>query len=161
MSSKLRIPESYKNLKEISGIIEHPEFQSMRNYRHHGNMDCLSHSLRVADMAFSFAVRFNVDVVTTLRGALLHDFYLYDWHEPKHSLHGYRHPYEALRKAEKRFELNFIERDIIKKHMFPLTLMPPLYRESWIVCIADKISAVEDYIYLMSNRSFAGKLRSS
>ena len=28
--------------------------------------------------------------------------------------------------------------DIIKKHMFPMTLVPPKYLESWIVCWIDK-----------------------
>lgn len=35
-------------------------------------------------------------------------------------------------------ELTPIEHDIIKKHMFPLTLVPPKYLESWIVCWIDK-----------------------
>ncbi len=37
------------------------------------------------------------------------------------------------------FTLTDIEKDIIKKHMFPLTPIPPVHIESWIVCIADKI----------------------
>ena len=101
MIYKLNIPESYKNMKEISGIIGHPEFQSMSKYRHHGNVNCLTHSLRVAEMAFSLALRFNADPVTTVRGALLHDFYLYDWHDKDktHSLHGFKHPKTALKNA--------------------------------------------------------------
>ena len=38
-----------------------------------------------------------------------------------------------------------IERDIIKRHMFPLNIRPPKYRESWIVCLADKICAVNEF----------------
>ena len=76
---------------------------------------------------------------------LLHDFYLYDWHEAAPPFHGYRHPFCAVREAEARFQLNPVERDIIKKHMFPLTPFPPVNLESRIVCYADKASAVEDY----------------
>ncbi|HAK46755.1 MAG TPA: phosphohydrolase [Spirochaeta sp.] len=144
--SKFCIPEYYKELPEIVEIIQNPEFQFMVNYRHHGNVDCLHHSLSVAEKAFPIAVRLNADIISTLRGALLHDFYLYDWHDGAPGLHGYSHPYSALREAAQRFDLNCIERDIIKKHMFPLTPFPPLFRESWIVCVADKISATGDYV---------------
>ena len=33
---------------------------------------------------------------------------------------------------------------MIAKHMFPLTLRPPRFRESWIVCLADKWCALEE-----------------
>ena len=36
------------------------------------------------------------------------------------------------------------ERDVIAKHMFPLTLRPPRFRESWIVCLADKWCPLEE-----------------
>lgn len=36
------------------------------------------------------------------------------------------------------FTLSEIEQDIIKKHMFPLTAVPPSCLEAWIVCAADK-----------------------
>ena len=48
---------------------------------------------------------------------------------------------EQLKKALKEFELTEHEIDIIMKHMFPLTLRPPRYREAVLVCIADKICA--------------------
>lgn len=74
------------------------------------------------------------------RGALLHDYFLYDWHNQltPHHLHGFFHPGVALRNASMDVELTPIEHDIIKKHMFPLTLVPPKYLESWIVCWIDK-----------------------
>ena len=61
--------------------------------------------------------------------------------DKSHRLHGFTHPYVACRNAEKEFLLNNIERDIIKRHMFPLTPVPPRYKESWIVTAADKLSA--------------------
>ena len=150
---QLRIPDSYKLLPEISCILSHPDFISMRQVRHHGNLDCYSHSLRVAETAYLMASRLESDIVSIIRGALLHDFYLYDWHERGHSLHAYRHPYIALREAKARFELNPIEIDSISKHMFPLIPFIPLYKESWIVCIADKVSTVKDYMELIGDHS--------
>ena len=40
--------------------------------------------------------------------------------------------------AQKEFELSRIEREVIKKHMFPLTPVPPLCREGLMVCLVDK-----------------------
>ena len=79
-----------------------------------------------------------------VRGALLHDFFMYDWHDPGNLrlMHGFTHAKEALQNAQKEFELNDIERDVIKKHMFPLNIALPRYRETVLVSTADKISAV-------------------
>lgn len=51
---------------------------------------------------------------------------------------------KAYKNAKGEINLNHLERDIIIKHMFPLTIIPPRYLESWIVTFADKyVSAVE------------------
>ena len=75
-----------------------------------------------------------------VRGALLHDYFLYDWHNSGREgrLHGFYHPGIALRNAMKEYKLTPREKDIIKKHMWPLTIVPPMCREAWIVTTADK-----------------------
>ncbi len=147
---KVSIPDSYLNFPGIKEIMNHPEFDLMKTFRHHGRISCFEHTLKVTERAFWMTEKSGADIITTIRGALLHDFYLYDWHGGGPSWHGYRHPFRAFREASARFELNRIEKDIIIKHMFPLTPFPPLYRESWIVCIADKASAFEDYSGVMT-----------
>lgn len=79
-----------------------------------------------------------------IRGALLHDYFLYDWHEPHHGLHGYTHASLALRNAAQDFAISPIEADVIKKHMWPLNIKPPRYREAMIVTIADKICSAKE-----------------
>ena len=86
-----------------------------------------------------------IEEKSLVRGALLHDYFLYDWHTGGDKLHGLHHAARALENAEKDFDLGDIERDIIKRHMFPLNIRPPKYRESWIVCLADKICAANEF----------------
>ena len=38
------------------------------------------------------------------------------------------------------------EENIIHRHMFPLTPMPPTTREAWIVCLADKYCAAAETV---------------
>ena len=89
-----------------------------------------------------------------IRGALLHDYFLYDWHEKdrRHCLHGLRHPRLAMRNACEDYELTKREKNIILRHMFPLTVVPPTCREAWIVCLADKICAVLETLHLSKRR---------
>ena len=81
-------------------------------------------------------------------GALLHDYFLYDWHdgEGRH-LHGFTHPECAYKNAEKDYTLSPRVKNIIVRHMFPLTPIPPTCTEAWIVCIADKICAIEETLF--------------
>ena len=98
----------------------------------HGDVTVYAHVTSVARASLSFAERLgragiSVDRASLLRGALLHDYFLYDWHDPdpSHRLHGFRHPFFALARAEEDFELTSRERNIIVRHMFPLVPVPP------------------------------------
>ena len=81
-------------------------------------------------------------------GSLLHDYFLYDWHdgEGRH-LHGFTHPECAYKNAEMDYTLSPRVKNIIVRHMFPLTPIPPACKEAWIVCIADKICAIEETLF--------------
>lgn len=127
----------------ISDLIGHELVRSMENYTQHGGVDCLAHSLYVSYTAYSICKQLGLDRCSAARGGLLHDFFLYDWHEKNHNgrLHGFSHPGIALRNADQYFFLNDLEREIIRKHMWPLTIMPPIYAETYIVLMVDKYCA--------------------
>ena len=63
-----------------------------------------------------------------------------------HRLHGFRHAGTALRNADRDFELNDTERDMIKKHMFPLNPAPPRFKETAVLCLADKYCALRETV---------------
>ena len=79
---------------------------------------------------------------------MLHDYFLYDWHQKDsaHRLHGFRHPKTALGNAQRDYHLNWKEKNIIARHMFPLIPVPPQCREAWIVCLADKWCALGETV---------------
>ncbi len=128
--------------------------QEMKKYPQHGKTNALCHMVSVAWEAYQIALKLNhrfsfrMDFESLIRGALLHDLFLYDWHDPNngHKLHGFTHPYSALKNAQKIFFLNEKEKNIIVRHMFPFTPIPPKYRESLIVSIADKICSSRETI---------------
>lgn len=66
----------------VSEICENPKVQSMREIMQHGDTSCLLHSLAVAYFSLYFVTRFHIgcDKKSLIRGALLHDYFLYDWH---------------------------------------------------------------------------------
>lgn len=156
IKSKFRSKRDFKLEKEfkecINGLISHPIIRSMRYYRHHGDVNCLEHSLYVSYISYKICKKLKLDYRSAARGGLLHDFYLYDWHieKPYKGLHGFIHPDIALRNANKYFSLNSIEKDIIKKHMWPLTLKLPRYRETFVVLMVDKYCATMELIKLWS-----------
>ena len=115
----------------------------------HGNFSVYDHSRRVALCSVRLAemASWKVDRESLIRGALLHDYFLYDWHDHQHVWHGPNHPHTALNNAEQDYELSDRERDIISRHMFPLNPIPPKTKEGWIVCLADKICALEESVH--------------
>ena len=122
--------------------------QSMRGYLQHGDTTTLDHAIAVAYYSLMLDRKWNLncDKSSLVRGALLHDYFLYDWHQPhkEYGLHGFTHPFTALRNAVQDFNLNAVERNIIARHMFPLVPIPPRYRDSMIVCLADKFCSLNE-----------------
>ena len=129
-------------------ILASDNMKREKRFIQHANVSTYEHSIGVATMSLTLAAifRVKVDKVSLVRGALLHDFFLYDWHDktamPK--AHAYLHPLIAFDNAKKEFKLNAIEKNIIQAHMFPLSIVMPKYKESWIVVMADKICAMNE-----------------
>ena len=129
-------------LKCVGDLMRSEDVRSMARFHQHADISTLEHSFSVAYVSFWVCESFHlsVDRRSLIRGAMLHDFFLYDWHTGGggKGLHGFTHPKAALRNAEARFPLTDRERDIIVKHMWPLTPAFPKYGESYLVSIADK-----------------------
>ena len=131
----------HKYKSEVAEILDTPEMQQSKNHVQHGKVSVFSHSVAVADYSCRLArkMRIKVDERSLIRGALLHDFFQYDWHDEWDRFHGFKHPKIALDNADCRFELNDKERNIIRSHMWPLTFTKfHNCKEAWLVGTIDK-----------------------
>jgi uncharacterized protein len=146
-------------------ILTSKNMQLEKEFMQHGQLSCYCHSLFVAYISLKIvkALHLNANERSLIRGALLHDYFLYDWHIPSsyNRRHAFSHPRRAYENAIQDFELNELERDIILKHMFPLTLKLPRYRESYIVLLADKYCAVYETLAKTRTQSKVALLEES
>jgi len=128
----------------VEDLLETDAVESLDEYTQHRGTSRLQHSIDVAYRSFCVAKVLRLDYRSVARGALLHDLFLFDWRKTGVSgwMHAREHPNTALANAEEITELNDIEKDIIIKHMWPLTIAPPKYAESHIVSLVDKVCTV-------------------
>lgn len=137
----------------ISDILSNNVVMSSDTILHHSKTSCYRHMFNVAYYSYKMCKFFKLDYISAARGAMLHDLYLYTWHKERGVImellkrHPWIHPKMALQNATKNFDLNDIEKDIIIKHMWPVTIKFPKYAESFIVGVADKFCCVMEVIH--------------
>ena len=154
-----RVSDENLYYRTIEELLAADCVQEMQQYKQHGGTTTYTHCLAVAYYSYRLCrvLPMKVDIKSVARGALLHDLFLYDWHVPdkSHRLHGFYHPGFAYANAVKYFDINNIEADIIRKHMWPLTVTRvPRCREAAIVCLVDKFCSFSETIGLHYKRQF-------
>ncbi len=131
----------------ISDMIFDKKVLEMKEYYHHFDITCYQHCLNVAYYNFKVCKAFNLDTKAAARGGLLHDLFLYDWHQ-KHikgePWHAFVHGRKALENAQGHFDLSKKEENMITSHMFPISYDLPKYKESFIISFVDKYCAIAE-----------------
>lgn len=161
IESKLDLKADFNSKSEynycISDLAKNEIIYSMADFAHHKNISRLEHSLHVSFLSYLACKKLGLNYQSAARGGLLHDFYFYDSHitKPESGIHCFSHPATALKNASKFFHLNDLEKDIIVKHMWPVTIRPPKYKESLIVTFIDKYCASIEFA------KFGGKINLS
>ena len=130
----------------LSEMLADPAIQRLKRIPQHKGGTTYAHCVSVAHKAYHLAKRWrwDIDIRALIRGAMLHDYYLYDTRTMPYSdyRHALVHPRLAVSNAEKIFSLTQKERNIILSHMWPIPGAPlPRSREAWLISIADKICA--------------------
>ena len=156
----MKISEQEKQeLEELyQYFFNNEKIQKMKDVQMHRGSDTFTHSFKVAKLSIKRGLRHKkVDLKTLLVGAILHDYYLYDWREDKSKLkrHGKDHPYIATINAIEDFGIDKEVQKVIKSHMWPINLKEfPNTREARIVNLADDTVA---FIEAMTSRKFKSK----
>jgi uncharacterized protein len=145
---KLRARDAFNDYYGcVSDLISSSTVRRMDDFVQHGGVSTLEHCISVSYDSYILCRKTGMDYRSAARGGLLHDLYLYDWHESDshHGMHAFTHPYAALDNAMTVSDLNARERDIIKKHMWPLTVIVPRFPETMVVSCVDKYCALVEF----------------
>ena len=148
----------------IQDLIKNATVQEMRNFNQHADTSCYRHCMQVAFYTYIICKKLHLDYISATRGAMLHDLFLYDWHNHERtektfrSLHAFAHPKIALQNATKIFDLNEIEQDVILNHMWPVTIRFPHFKETVVVTFADKYSATRETFFHLRDLLHTKKL---
>jgi uncharacterized protein len=137
-------------LMEFAGdILTHPEFIGMGRFYSHKYEIRLKHLMNVAYCAVKITRFLRGDVETTVRAALLHDFYPYQRYKKdiKYVRHLKTHPSESLANAKDYFNISTEVCEIILRHHWPFTKGKPKHVEAFSVITADWFSAVMETFY--------------
>lgn len=125
----------------LSYLLSDSHVQKMKRFTQHGSVSTFEHCISVANLSYAIdkCLSLHSDLKVLLTGAVLHDFYLYDWHSGTHRLHGFLHAKTACKNAKKYFAIDDKISHVIESHMWPLNLENfPRSKEAWVVCVADK-----------------------
>lgn len=127
----------------IEDLVNTQPVVQMKQYIQHGTTTTFDHCLNVAYYNYLVCKRFGLNARSGARAGMLHDLFLYDWHyypikKWDRLRHGATHPIRACENACRYFELTECEKDIIRNHMFPMTLKRPRYRETVVIILVDK-----------------------
>lgn len=158
--------EWYDIVKEF---LLNKEFQKRKLFKHH-TASVWDHCIEVSFKSFKYANKFSADKKVCAIAGLLHDFYPYAWQYSKEleeydskyldrlskkeklfEMHGFTHAKEACDNYLKYFKEYENERisNAILRHMFPLNITPPKYKEGWIVTLADKSASIRDTFHII------------
>lgn len=160
---KLNIFDKWREYREnaqseffsyIEDLLKKEEVLQLDDFIHHICFTRLRHSLDVAYYSFFIAKLFKWDSESVARAGLLHDLFFYNRADKEHEgNHAVNHPKVALENARLICDLNEIEEDIILKHMWLVTPVPPKYKEGFIVTFVDKYCALKELITAISPSS--------
>lgn len=141
--------------EELNRLMMEESVRHMSVFAQHAGTNTLRHSYRVAQKSFDLAERFgwDIDEKELARRALLHDYYQYSVRDEGLNVlqafrHGTTHPRVAAENADRDFGLTDKEMNIIRSHMWPLTLRTmPKSKEAALVCLADKYIATKEMVF--------------
>ncbi len=136
----------------IADLVNHEKVKQLDGYSQHMDTSRYQHSINVAYYSFLLAKKFKLNVYETVRAAMLHDFFLYNWRteQPVKGSHVNVHPQQALLNAQSITEVTPIMEDVIVSHMWPIGNVKPKSKEAWVVSAADKLATILELTFQLN-----------
>lgn len=136
------------------GIMASPLFEEALEQTHHVRSTVGDHSIGVAYFGLAICallihVGIKINEREVVRAALLHDLGIVGRGRKFHNNYEccIQHPIDSVEIAESLVpDLDEIERDSIRYHMFPLMCRGPHHAVGWVITVADKVSQMQDMI---------------
>lgn len=147
----------------VSDIIDSSQLSGLKDITHHVSTTRFQHCVNVSYYSYLVCRKFRLNARSAARAGLLHDLFYYDRKEynsskskgqPSHSRY---HSLEAYVNASGVTELTHLERDMIEKHMWPVTRSMPRYKETYVISVIDKYCAVLEFCVPKVQRIVRGK----
>lgn len=144
-------------LELVGELINTDEVQSLKEFEQHLEIDRLQHVLGVSYLTYKICRNLGWNYEEATRAAVMHDLVYYDWRDGVtgawHKGHGYKHPkYAAMNARELCSDLTEREENMIRCHMWPFTVVPPKFKEGYIVLFSDKYCATREIFYSLSKK---------
>ena len=135
-------------------VIRSARFRSAWEIPHHRTGNVALHSLNVAKESCRLAFWLNrhgadINVKDAVCSSLLHDIGMTE----KHVFHSrswkkaYTHPIRGAEVAKNEYRTNSVQENAIRRHMWPICIVPPKHKEGWVVLAADKICSVKELLH--------------
>ncbi len=147
----------------VSDIIERRQVQELKSIVHHVTTTRFQHCVNVSYYSYRVCSFLGLNARSAARAGLLHDLFYYDRREYNslkikgQDSHSRRHSLEACANAAEITEITMLERDMIEKHMWPVTHRMPRYRETYIITFIDKYCAVLEFCVPRVRKIISGK----
>lgn len=136
----------------VSDIIDSSELGRLKDITHHISTTRFQHCLNVSYYTYLICKKLRLDARAAARAGLLHDLFYYDRKKYNKSKtkgqlsHSSMHARLAAENAAVLTNITDLERDMIEKHMWPMTRPLPSYKESYIITLTDKYCAILEFL---------------
>lgn len=149
----------------VSDIIGSKQVQELKSITHHISTTRFQHCVNVSYYSYVVCRKFRLNARSAARAGLLHDLFYYDRREYNaekqkgQASHSENHAMQASANAAELTPITRLERDMIEKHMWPVTRPMPSYKETYIITVIDKYCAVLEFCVPKVQRIIGKKAR--
>ena len=145
---KITIEEKERLEKLYQSFLKDEKILRMKDISMHRGSNCYIHCFKVAKRAVNKSLnKKDINLEVVLIGAILHDYYLYDWRKDRSKLkkHAKNHPNIAIENAIRDFNISNDVQKVIKSHMWPINIKEyPNTKEARIVSLYDKAVTIRE-----------------